>query len=100
MTATDGLLGDLEVILWPLHAGTLAYAGLSVLPPFVSWAVRYADPPALCRELDRYSERLSEIDRLPSMFFHPQSDFENHRLKPGLSSRTAGQRRPAPSTPR
>jgi NAD(P)H dehydrogenase (quinone) len=32
MVAPDGLLGDLSVILWHLHAGTLAYAGLEVLP--------------------------------------------------------------------
>ena len=33
----DGIDGDLLHVLWPIHNGMLAYAGFTVLPPFVAW---------------------------------------------------------------
>ncbi len=93
MAAPDGLLGGLDIILWPLHAGTLAYAGCSVLPPFVAWSVQYASADAQARHLDDYAERLRRIERDEPLFFHPQADFENHRLKPGIEPRSPGLRR-------
>jgi NAD(P)H dehydrogenase (quinone) len=36
MCAPNGLVGALDVILWPIQNGTLAYAGFAVLPPFVA----------------------------------------------------------------
>ena len=93
MAEPDGLLGGLDIILWPLHAGTLAYAGCSVLPPFVAWSVQYASPAEQSRYLDDYAARLRGIERDEPLFFHPQSDFENYRLKPGIEARSPGLRR-------
>lgn len=52
MCELDGLLGGLDVILWPIQNGTLAYAGCDVLPPFVSWNVNFVDEAIRHRYLD------------------------------------------------
>ena len=65
MTAPDGLLGDLDVILWPLHHGTFGYSGLTALPPFVAWSIHYTDdarreaqiPPSPAAPLQRPARR-------------------------------------------
>ena len=43
MAEPDGLLADIHINLWPLQAGTLAYAGMQVLPPFIGWSIQYTD---------------------------------------------------------
>jgi len=93
MCAPDGLLGALDVILWPIQNGALAYAGCEVLPPFVSWSVNFVDDATRRRYLNDYAERLRLLERTEPMFFHPLSDFDKDwRLKPGVDGKTAGQR--------
>lgn len=92
MVAPDGLLGDLEVNLWHLHAGTLAYSGMQVLPPFMAWSVHYTDQARRQEYLDAYEAHLLKLDQLPPLAFHPQSDFENWRLRPGIKPRTVAHR--------
>jgi NAD(P)H dehydrogenase (quinone) len=75
MTAPDGLLGDLNVILWHLHFGTFAYAGLRVLPPFTAWAIQYSTPQQRAACLDAYAQRMGELESLQPLFFHRGSDF-------------------------
>lgn len=92
MCAPDGLVGALDVILWPIQNGALAYAGCKVLPPFVSWSVSFVDPAARQRYLDDYTERLRTLETTAPIFFHPLGDFgTNWRLRPGLAPRAAGQ---------
>lgn len=94
MVAPDGLLGDLDVSLWHLLSGTLAYAGFSVLPTFVAWSIHYTSPEQRARYLDEYEARMRALDVTEPMFFHPLSDFgTDWRLKPGIEPRAAGQRR-------
>lgn len=93
MCAPDGLLGALDVILWPLQNGTLAYAGCKVLPPFVSWSVNFVDAATRQRYLDDYAERLRGLETADPLFFHPLHDFgPDWRLKPGVEARAVGQR--------
>ncbi len=94
MVEPDGLLGGLDINLWHLQAGTLAYAGFEVLPPFLAWSIHYTDDPQRQHYLDAYAERLRGMDQAQPLYFHPQSDFENNRLKAGITPRTAGHRRP------
>ena len=95
MVAPDGLLGDLEVNLWHLHSGTLAYAGFEVLPPYMAWSIHYATDGERQRYLDAYAERMTQLESLAPMFFHPVADFgAGWRLKPELAPRAVGQRRP------
>jgi len=94
MVAPDGLLGDLQVSLWHLNSGTLAYAGFQVLPPFTAWSIHYTTHEQRERYLDEYARRLEQIETAEPMFFHPLADFgSNWRLKPELKSLTVGQRR-------
>ncbi len=92
MVAADGLLGDLNVNLWHLHSGTLAYAGFAVLPPFMAWSIHYTDEAERRRYLDQYQAQLLALDATEPMAFHPLSDFgPDWRLREGLASRTVGQ---------
>ena len=96
MTAPDGLLGDLNAILWPLQFGTLAYAGMRVLPPFTAFAVQYGSPEQQQAMLDAYAQRMTALDRLQPLFFHPQSDFgPDWHLRPEVQPATVAQRRVA-----
>ncbi|KJC50401.1 hypothetical protein UP09_05030 [Bradyrhizobium sp. LTSP885] len=96
MCATDGLVGALDVILWPIQNGTLAYAGCKVLPPFVSWSVNFVDEATRQGYLDDYAERLRRIETAKPLFFHPLEDFgPDWRLRPGVAAQAVGQGRPA-----
>lgn len=101
MVAPDGLLGDLEVNLWHLQSGTLAYTGLEVLPPFMAWSIHYTTPDQRRQYLDDYAKHLTEIKHREPMFFHPLEDFgSDWRLKSHLRPRAVGQRRAATSDER
>lgn len=94
MVAPDGLLGDLNVNLWHLHAGTLAYSGFSVLPPFMSWSIHYTDSEKRRLYLDDYAKRMRDLEQTQPLFFHPAADFgADWRLKPGIEPATVAQRR-------
>jgi NAD(P)H dehydrogenase (quinone) len=95
MCAPDGLVGALDVILWPIQNGALAYAGCKVLPPFVSWSVNFVDEATRHRYLDDYAGRIRQIETTEPLYFHPLGDFgPNWRLKPGVPARTVGQGKP------
>lgn len=95
MCAADGLVGALDVILWPIQNGALAYAGCKVLPPFVSWSVNFVDEATRRRYLDDYAARLTRIETAEPLFFHSLQDFgPNWRLKPEVTARTVGQGKP------
>ncbi|MEH2625274.1 NAD(P)H dehydrogenase (quinone) [Bradyrhizobium sp. AZCC 1719] len=92
MCAADGLVGALDVILWPIQSGALAYAGCKVLPPFVSWSVNFVAETVRRRYLDEYGTRLQQIETTEPLFFHSLQDFgPNWRLKPGVTPRAVGQ---------
>lgn len=92
MCAPDGLVGALDVVLWPIQNGSLAYAGCDVLPPFVSWNVNFVDEATRHGYLDAYAARLRTLETTAPMFFHPLSDFGvDWHLKPGIEARAAGQ---------
>lgn len=94
MCAPDGLLGDIDVILWPLQNGTLAYTGFDVLPPFIAHSVNFISDQERKALLDAYDARLQKIETEAPMFFHPLADFgPDWRLKSDVPPRTVGQRR-------
>lgn len=94
MVAPDGLLGGLEVNLWHLNSGTLAYAGFKVLPPFTAWSIHYTTHEQREQYLEEYARRLEQIENIDPMFFHPLADFgSDWRLKPEVRPLTVGQRR-------
>jgi NAD(P)H dehydrogenase (quinone) len=92
MCGPDGMMGDLNVILWPIQNGTLAYAGFQVLPPYMAWSIHYVDDEQRRKYLDEYGARLRVIDQTAPLFFHPKADFgPDWRLKQGIEPRAAGQ---------
>ena len=94
MVEHDGLLAHLDVNLWHLQHGTLAYAGFDVLAPFAAWSIHYTTPEGRVRYLDEYAMRLEGIEQETPMPTHPLADFgKDWRLKPDIAPRTAGHRR-------
>lgn len=96
MVESDGLLAHLDINLWHLQHGTLAYAGFEVLRPFTSWSVHYTTPEQRSAYLDAYAQRLGGIAHETPMPAHRLDEFgPDWRLKPGIEPRTRGHRRPA-----
>jgi NAD(P)H dehydrogenase (quinone) len=90
----DGKNGDMERILWPLHAGTLGVCGFGVLPPFIAHSVAYVDEAARNAILAQYRERLRHLAHDEPLFFHPTSDYgPDRRLKAGIEPATPAQHR-------
>jgi NAD(P)H dehydrogenase (quinone) len=89
----DGRQGDMERVLWPIHAGTLALCGYSVLPPFVAHGIPFVGEEAMVAELERYRESLRNIETVEPLFFHMGDDIEGNRLAAGVEPRTPGQHR-------
>ena len=91
--APDGRNGDIERILWPIHAGILGIVGYTVLPPFVAHGIPFVGDDAMHAELDRYHEMLENIETAEPLYFHKTGDFENYRLQSGIDPATPGQHR-------
>jgi NAD(P)H dehydrogenase (quinone) len=89
----DGKNGDMERVLWPIHAGILALCGYSVLPPFIAHGIPFVGPEAMEAELARYRERLSAVGTTQPLYFHSSSDIENYRLKADVTPATPAQHR-------
>ena len=91
MFRSNGLLGDLEVALWPIHNGTLFYTGFEVLPPFAAWSPVHSGQEACDQYLADYADRLKNLDNLEPLSFHPQTDFdESFQMKEGVEPSSAG----------
>jgi NAD(P)H dehydrogenase (quinone) len=61
--SADGLYGEIDAYLRPLHFGVLGYVGLEVLDPFVSYAASRSSREDLERQLEAWQRRLREIAR-------------------------------------
>jgi NAD(P)H dehydrogenase (quinone) len=90
----DGKNGDMERILWPLHAGVFGVCGYSVLPPFIAHAVAFIAPEARGAMLQQYRQRLLKLDGDTPLFFHSPGDYgPDRRLKAGIEPATPAQHR-------
>jgi NAD(P)H dehydrogenase (quinone) len=95
MVEPDGLLGDINISLWPLHNGTLAFAGFEVLPPYLAWSIHYTGDAQRSAYLNEYADHLAKLDNLTPLPMHRLDEFgSDWRLKPGIAPRTVGHRRP------
>ncbi|NVZ22736.1 NAD(P)H-dependent oxidoreductase [Pseudomonas costantinii] len=94
----NGVDGDLHHILWPIHNGILAYTGFTVLPPYAAWMPGNVSQQQREQYLLDYAERLSRLDDLEPLFFHPRRDYDEHQqLKPGVIARSGVQWNPRAS---
>jgi NAD(P)H dehydrogenase (quinone) len=90
-----GIDGDLHHVLWPIQNGILAYAGFTVLPPFTAWMPAEVGATKRADYLERYGERLGELDEAEPLFFHPVEDYDRtQRLLPGVKARSGVQWNP------
>jgi NAD(P)H dehydrogenase (quinone) len=91
MMAPDGINGLLDVNLWPIQNGVLAFCGFDVLAPFVASAVPYADTSARTAMLADYGERVSGLQGETPLVFHRREEFDRRwKMKPGVEPRTVG----------
>jgi NAD(P)H dehydrogenase (quinone) len=60
--------GDPAVILFPIHHGMFYFAGMTVLPPFISWGPARLSPNERTAELERYKGYLISLDTLKPIY--------------------------------
>ncbi len=60
--------GDPAVILYPIHHGMFYFAGMTVLPPFISWGPARLSPEQRINELVRYKGYLMSMDTLKPIY--------------------------------
>ena len=60
--------GDPSVILYPIHHGMFYFAGMTVLPPFISWGPARMSEEQRKAELERYKSYLQSIDTLKPIY--------------------------------
>ncbi len=89
----DGIDGDINDILWPIHNGILRYTGFDVLPPFVAYMPGRISAEERKAQLDAYRDHIGSFETMSPLFFHPLSDYgPDERLKPGIVARSGFQR--------
>lgn len=81
MFASDGIHGPINDMLKPVLQGTLAYTGMTVLPPFVAWHVPYISPEARTAMLQDYRQHLVRLDEATPLVF-PSLDQFDSQLRP------------------
>jgi NAD(P)H dehydrogenase (quinone) len=91
MLAPDGLNGMLEVNLWPVQNGVLAFCGFDVLAPFVANSVPYSDEASRMEILANYEKRLMGLAQERPLLFHRREDFDKQwKMKPDVEPHTVG----------
>lgn len=91
MMAADGLNGVLDVNLWPIHNGILAFCGFEVLPPFVVNAAPYLDEEQGRAAIAAYGARLNGIAHETPMEFHRRDEFDKQwKMRADVTPRTVG----------
>lgn len=76
MFSYDGVHGDLNDMLRPILRGTLAYTGMTVLPPFVAYHVPYISQEARSTLLEQYRQHLRSLDTLQALEFVSLKQFD------------------------
>ncbi|MEU7033759.1 NAD(P)H-dependent oxidoreductase [Streptomyces sp. NPDC046237] len=88
-----GINGSLDELLFPLHHGTLWYAGIDVLPPVLVHGADSLDAAAYTAHADGLRRRLKDLPGIEPLPFRHQNrgDYdENLVLRPGLAPATTG----------
>ena len=81
MFGEGAIHGPLEDMLRPILRGTLAYTGMTVLPPFVAWHVPYIGNDARQDFLRQYQDRLQHLEGDQPLEFPRLAQFDE-RLYP------------------
>lgn len=81
MLVADGIHGPLDEMLRPILRGTLAYTGMTVLPPFVAYHVPYVEPARREQILHEYGDCLRRLIDARPLGFPSMSEFDE-KLRP------------------
>ena len=76
MFADNGIHGPINEMLRPILRGTLAYTGMTVLPPFVGYHVPYLTHEERTAILDEYRQYLRSLDAQTPLSFPSLSEFD------------------------
>jgi len=68
MAYTASANGDMNTILFPVHHGMFYFAGMTVLPPFISWGPARKSEADLKTDLVRYENYLRSIETLKPIY--------------------------------
>ena len=89
MFKPNGLLGDINITLWPIHGGIFWYTGMEVLEPFVAWNPVYQGEEKSRDYFNLYAERLKNFENIPVLPNHPLADFDNNfQFKDSVRAKT------------
>lgn len=92
MCGPDGINGDMDIILWPIHNGILRFTGFDVLHPHVSYSVNYKSEDQRRQMIKDYAVRLRGLSEEAPIPFNDREDFtRDWRLKPGIRAKAVGQ---------
>ncbi|MFA7281314.1 MAG: NAD(P)H-dependent oxidoreductase [Sterolibacterium sp.] len=81
MLIEGSIHGPLEDMLRPIMRGTLAYVGMSVLPPFVGYHVPYITQEERVSIVAEYRQRLQTLENLQPLKFVTLDQFDD-KLRP------------------
>jgi NAD(P)H dehydrogenase (quinone) len=80
MFGEDKIHGEMQTMLRPLLRGSMAYVGLSVLPPFIGWHVPYITDEERQSLLKQYREYLTNLDQLEPLNFPSLANFDDRMM--------------------
>jgi NAD(P)H dehydrogenase (quinone) len=80
MFGKDKIHGEMQTMLRPLLRGSMAYVGLTVLPPFIGWHVPYISDEDRQSLLKEYREYLTNLDQLDPLIFPSLDDFDEKMM--------------------
>lgn len=80
MFGQDKIHGDMQTMLRPILRGSMAYVGLSVLPPFIGWHVPYISDEDRHTLLEEYRSYLTNLDQLDPLTFPSLGDFDEKMM--------------------
>jgi NAD(P)H dehydrogenase (quinone) len=80
MFGEDKIHGEMQTMLRPLLRGSMAYVGLSVLPPFIGWHVPYISDEERQSLLKQYREYLTNLDQLEPLIFPSLANFDERMM--------------------
>lgn len=81
MLSEGGIHGDMTQILKPVLQGTLAYTGLSVLPPFTGYHIPYLSPEKRAEILADFRARLATLDSVEPLAMPVLANYDRE-MKP------------------
>jgi len=72
-------------MLQPALQGTLAYVGMTVLPPFIAYHIPYISQEDRAAYLEKYVHHLQTLEQRPPLTFPSMNDYDD-KLHPKRTS--------------